>query len=160
MMDLKVSRILEYQGSTIGALLLSEPGGDKHLCYTLEPGFNKIKIPGETRIPAGKYILQLRKVGGFHQRYKNASWLPDGFHKGMLEVIDVPDFMYILQHVGNSKKDTKACTLWGMDFEKHENGFFLKSSRLAYKKVYPPIAAALEAGELVTIEYLDNDRLT
>lgn len=157
-MKLIVSRMEEYEGSTLGALFLSKPSGDEHLCYTLEDGFNEVKIPGETRIPAGVYEIKLRTVGGFHQRYSNASWLPDGFHKGMLWVQDVPDFEYILHHTGNTKKHTEGCTLYGLDFEKRDDGFFLLSSRVAYKKVYPDICKAILSGELVTIEYKDNDR--
>ena len=157
-MKLTVSRMEEYEGSTLGALFLSKPSGDEHLCYTLEDGYNAVKIQGKTRIPAGVYEIKLRTVGGFHQRYSNASWLPDGFHKGMLWVQDVPDFKYILHHTGNTKENTEGCTLYGMDFEKQPNGFFLKQSRNAYKKVYPIIRDAVLSGELVTIEYKDNDR--
>ena len=37
-----------------------------------------------------------------------------------------------------------------------ENGFIGKSGQ-AYSRVYPPIAAALESGEEVTITYTDYD---
>ena len=37
-----------------------------------------------------------------------------------------------------------------------KNGFIGKSTQ-AYKRVYPPIAAALESGEEVIIEYIDLD---
>ena len=37
-----------------------------------------------------------------------------------------------------------------------KNGFIGKSTQ-AYKRIYPPIAKALENGEDVTIEYIDLD---
>lgn len=157
-MKLIVSRMEEWQGSTLGALLLAETGGDRHLCYTLEDGFNAVKLHGKTRIPAGLYELKLRQFGGFHKRYTAASWLPAGFHKGMIEVMNVPGFTDILHHTGNTKDNTEGCSLYGLDFEKQSTGFFLNRSRDAYKKVYPDIARAIMSGELVTIEYKDNDR--
>ena len=38
-----------------------------------------------------------------------------------------------------------------------ESNGFVGSSVNAYKRVYPPIAAALESGEKVTITYIDFD---
>lgn len=157
-MKLVVSRIAEWQGATIGVLLLSKPKSDKKLCYTLEDGHSTIKIPGQTRIPAGLYELSLRTFGGFHERYSKADWMPHGMHKGMIEVMKVPGFTDILHHVGNIKADTSGCTLYGMDFMKNSGDIWLKSSRIAYKTVYPLIRDAILSGEMVTIEYKDNDR--
>ena len=66
------------------------------MCYTLEDQYQAVKVPGETRIPDGIYRLGLRTVGGFHNRYL-AKYGPD-FHKGMIEVLNVPGFKYILLH--------------------------------------------------------------
>tara|TARA_B110000240_G_C13210193_1_gene330061 strand:+ start:452 stop:619 length:168 start_codon:yes stop_codon:yes gene_type:complete len=32
----------------------------------------------------------------------------------MLEIKDIPDFKYVLVHIGNFRKDTLACLLTGM----------------------------------------------
>jgi hypothetical protein len=71
--------------------------------------------------------------------------------------LDVPDFEYILLHCGNTDEDTAGCLLLGDTQENNnikKNGFIGRSTA-AYMRVYPPIAAALEAGEEVTIEYRD-----
>lgn len=150
-MKLIVSRIEEYEGSTIGTL--AKDG--ERLCYTLEDGYQEEKVPGETRIPQGTYELKLRTVGGFHKRYAERY---GDMHHGMLEVADVPDFTYILIHTGNDKSHTRGCTLVGTSYSKADDGFFITSSRKAYKAIYPDIAEKLLAGEKVTIEYQDNDK--
>ena len=72
-------------------------------------GYNPTKIYGETRIPAGTYKLTLRAEGGFHNRYLSrygAEW-----HKGMIYVNEVPNYTYVLWHVGNDENDTAKVAL-------------------------------------------------
>ena len=80
-------------------------------------------------------------------------------HKGMLHVIDVPNFKWILIHTGNTDEHTAGCLLVGDSQENNtiiKDGFIGKSTN-AYKRIYPPIAKALEEGEEVTIQYIDLD---
>ena len=80
-------------------------------------------------------------------------------HKGMLWLQDVPNFQWILIHTGNTDEHTAGCLILGDSQENNtlvKNGFIGKSTQ-AYKRVYPPIAAALESGEEVIIEYIDLD---
>ena len=154
-MKLRVLRYSSQKDSTSGALFeVTENGSLNFLCYTLEDEYREDKISGETRIPAGAYQLKLRKVGGFHGRYMER--FPK-IHRGMLEVIGVPNFTYVLIHCGNDDDDTAGCLLVGntqtSNLEKADG--FIGSSTAAYKKIYPPIAEALEMGEKVTIEYVD-----
>ena len=111
-------------------------------------------MSGETRIPEGIYKLGFRKVGGYTQRY--AKKFPD-FHKGMLHVLDVPGFEYILIHCGNTDEHTAGCLLVGDSQENNQikkDGFIGRSTQ-AYTRIYPKIAQALEDGEEVTITYKD-----
>lgn len=148
-----VDRIREYEGSTVGHLKVN--GVD--MGYSLEDGHNDPKIYGETRIPAGVYDLALRKVGGFHSRYSKASWLPDGMHKGMIELQDVPGFKYILIHTGNTKEHTHGCILCGASYkEMGEDGFFVSSSRTTYKRFYKQVAEAIESGKKCQIRIKDE----
>ena len=119
-------------------------------CYTLEDEFRTKKVYGETRIPEGVYKIALRTEGGFHQRYakKYGSW-----HKGMLHILDVPGFEYILIHKGNNDDDTAGCLLVGEGNVGGAN--WVSGSAQAYGKLYPKIRNAIEAGEEVTIEFID-----
>ena len=123
----------------------------KFECYTLEDAFHVVKIPGETSIPTGRYKVVLRTVGGHHQRYKMK--FPE-FHKGMLHVVGVPNYKYILIHIGNDDSDTEGCLLVGN--KSITSGFLpgrIEDSTRAYKRIYPKFANAIESGEDVFINY-------
>jgi len=160
-MKLEVIRFSSGTDSTNGILLeVIEQGNDidglwqqkKFLAYTLEDEQRDKKVLGETRIPDGDYKLGLRKVGGYHARYTKR--FPH-IHIGMLHVLDVPGFEYILIHCGNTDEHTAGCLLVGDSQENNQivtNGFIGKSTQ-AYKRIYPRIAEVLECGEEVTITY-------
>ena len=162
-MDLEVIRFSSGTDSTNGILLeidkmASNPYEEgfrckrKFLAYTLEDEYREEKVYGETRIPNGKYELGLRKVGGYNKKYTKR--FPK-IHKGMLQVLDVPNFEYILIHCGNTDEHTAGCLLVGDSQENNQiqkDGFIGKSTQ-AYKRIYPSIAKALERGEKVTIKY-------
>ena len=156
-MKLKVLRFSSQEDSTSGLLFQEGDLGIKFLCYTLEDERRALKIKGETRVPAGTYNIQLRKEGGFNARYTKK--YGSGFHKGMLHVVDVPNFEYILIHTGNTDEHTAGCLLVGDSQENNniiKDGFIGKSGN-AYKRIYPAIAKAIKQNEEVTIEYIDFD---
>ena len=141
-MKLQVLRFSSESDSTNG-LLFDVTDGVKFLAYTLEDEYRKHKKSKETRIPAGTYKIKLRNEGGFHQRYSKKY---PSIHRGMLHIIDVPGFEYILIHVGNSDEHTAGCLLVGDTQENNQinkNGF-IGSSGNAYKRIYPAIAEAVE----------------
>ena len=153
-MNLIVLRISSQSDSTSGLLFEKTDVGMKFLCYTLEDERRALKVKGETRVPAGTYNLKLRKEGGFDARYKKKF---PSFHKGMIQVMDVPNFEYILLHIGNDDSDTSGCLLVGDSQENNiiiKDGFIGKSAN-AYKRIYPTIAKQLELGNEVTITYQD-----
>ena len=160
-MDLEVIRFSSGTDSTNGILLETIQQGNeidgyfkqkKFLAYTLEDEQRDEKVFGETRIREGTYKLGLRKVGGYHARYSKKF---DDFHIGMLHVLDVPGFEYILIHCGNTDEHTAGCLLVGDSQENNQikkDGFIGRSVQ-AYKRIYPRIASALERGEEVKITY-------
>ena len=156
-MKLEVLRISSQKDSTNG-ILFDITDGKKFLCYTLEDEYRDEKVMSETRIPSGTYKITLRTVGGFHSRYE-AKY--GDFHKGMLWVRDVPGFEYILIHTGNTDEHTAGCLLVGNSQNENitKKDGFIGSSVTAYKRIYPPIAKALENGEEVTITYVDYDQI-
>jgi len=155
-MELIVFRFSSQEDSTSGLLFEKDDLGMNFLCYTLEDERRALKIKGETRVPCGTYNLALRKEGGFDARYKKKY---PGIHKGMIQVMDVPNFEYILIHVGNDDSATSGCLLVGDSQENNiiiKDGFIGKSAN-AYKRIYPSIAKQLELGNEVTITYIDYD---
>ena len=77
-------------------------------------------------------------------------------HKGMLELQDVPDFKYVLIHIGNDELDTAGCILVGdSSYQNVTKKGNVRGSTNAYRRIYPPIAAALERGEDVLIDIVD-----
>jgi len=154
-MKLKVLRLGDNGETTLDAFYIN--GILK--CGAIEDEERGTKVNGETRIPNGIYNVGLRKVGGFHNKYSQR--YPD-IHKGMLCIYNAPEwkvvgdnmsFQFILIHTGNTDKHTAGCLLLNdtIDFNKDRGS----GSANAYKRFYPEIAAAIEAGEEVTIEYID-----
>ena len=160
-MNLEVIRFSSGTDSTNGILFETIQQGNeidgifkqtKFLAYTLEDEQRNEKVFGETRIPNGTYKLGLRKVGGYHAKYSKR--FPH-IHIGMLHVLDVPGFEYILIHCGNTDEHTAGCLLVGDSQENNQitaDGFIGKSTQ-AYKRIYPRIAEAIECGEDVIITY-------
>ena len=156
-MKYEVLRVSSQKDSTSGLLFEVNNGKRTFLCYTLEDEQRDVKVWGETRIPAGTYKLGLRTEGGFHNRY--LSRYGSNFHKGMIWVLDVPGFEWILWHSGNTDENTAGCLLLGNTQTSNlvaKDGF-IGSSRDAYALVYPRVLAAIESGLDVEVEYIDYD---
>ena len=153
-MKLEVIRFNKGKDSTNGILFDITDDKRKFLCYTLEDESRDKKVQGETCIPEGEYRLGFRRVGGFDAKY--AKRFAD-IHMGMLEILDVPNFTYVLIHCGNTDEDTAGCLLVGDT--QHNNNVtedgFIGSSTNAYKRIYETIAKAVQWEEEVTITYRD-----
>nr|WP_321451045.1 DUF5675 family protein [uncultured Carboxylicivirga sp.] len=146
-MELTVIPYSSQTHSTLGQLFIN----GQFACYTLEDEHRDFKLPGQTRIPEGRYQVVLRTEGTHHLRYKQK--FPD-IHHGMLHIIGVPGFKWILIHIGNDDEDTNGCLLVGDSAITNINqrGRILNST-IAYKRIYPLIADKLVSGEEVWISY-------
>jgi hypothetical protein len=156
-MKYEVLRISSGKDATSGLLFEVNQNKRTFLAYTLEDEQRDVKVWGETRIPAGTYKLKLREEGGFHNRYLNK--YGNTFHKGMIHVQDVPGFEYILWHTGNTDEHTAGCLILGNTQTNNRiaKDGFVGNSVDAYKFVYSRVAAAIEAGLDVEVEYIDFD---
>lgn len=152
MMELEVLRYWSRENETLGLLFAVENGRREFLAYTLEDEYRTEKVFGETRIPEGIYPLALRTEGGHHQRYTKRF---AAIHEGMLWVQDVPNFKWILIHIGNSDDDTAGCLLVGT-FPANWGSRIIDSER-AYLKVYTRVLDAMKRGQSVQIRYVDYD---
>jgi len=153
-MRLRLQRYSENGESTLGLFYID----NQFNCYTLEDAFRKEKVPGETRIPAGVYEVTLRTEGKMHERYQNKFPKGSRIHKGMLWLRNVSNFEYVLIHIGNTKKDTEGCILVGESANSNHDRVlgFISSSKMAYLRIYPRIAEAIEKKEIVYIEVIDE----
>lgn len=149
-MIITVDRFISDNDTTISRVSVDE----KFECFGLEDEYRRHKLVQETRIPAGTYLIAVRNVGGFHIRY--AEQFPD-MHKGMLHILNVPGFDFILIHCGNTQSDTSGCLLVGSDATTEAGNMSISKSRIAYQKLYQRVIDSAIAGEL-SIEFNDNDR--
>lgn len=148
-MEIRVKRIKSNKNETLGEFYID----NVFQCYTLEDERRAVKVKGETRIPAGRYEIKLRTVGGTHLRYAKRF---SAIHKGMLWLQNVPGFEYILIHVGNTDADTDGCILLGLSVFEKGKKITIGNSADAYRKVYPQVAAELVAGKQVFITIEDE----
>lgn len=151
--ELIVERYKSDTESTLSRIWLVDliTDHDELLCHGCEDGHRAQKIPGETRIPPGKYEIGLRRVGGFHTRYGK---LFPKFHRGMIHVQNVPGFEYILWHIGNTHRDTDGCLLLG---QADEVAMAVWSSKKTYYQVYARLEPLISEGLITHVEYLDKD---
>lgn len=156
-MEVLVRRFLSNENETLGVMLID----GVPVAWTLEDEYRTKKVMSETRIPAGTYKIGLRTEGDHHDKYgRRALYGHDiaAMHKGMLELKDVPNFQYILIHIGNTDKDTAGCILVGTSPSPVDGKLSVVNSVIAYKRVYRTIINAINDGKEVTIKIEDKDR--
>ena len=155
-MILKLRRIIDNGYETLGVLNVVGANRETFLCFTLEDQYRLEKVMTDTRIPAGSYEIRFRNEGRLHNRYKRK--FPN-MHVGMLEIINIPNFKYVMFHIGNTKKDTAGCPLVGNLPAKYlfkRGRYQVIESTLAYKRIYPLIAESIMLGQKAYLNIIDN----
>ena len=147
-MQLKLQRFKHDVSTTLGVLSVD----GKFHSFTLEDEPRKIKIKGETRIPAGKYQIKFREVlSGKTKSYrKKFDWFT--WH---LELQNVPDFEYVYIHIGNKEKDTDGCILVAETCD--SKVMTIGRSTPAFRSLYQLVSEKLIEGEDVWIEVSDEE---
>lgn len=111
--------------------LTTRPRG---LCWILEDGPRGVKVPKETRIPAGRFRLKPTRDSKFYQQYRNDPALK---LKYILTLEDVPDFSLIRVHPGVDVGDTAGCQLPGIGTGMDANSnFTVARSKEALKRIH------------------------
>jgi len=136
-MKIELSRSVYSSISTIGTIYVD----GTFECYCLEDTtreragapVSSWKIPGKTAIPAGTYTVTVSRSARFQ--------------RDLPELLDVPGFLGIRIHPGNSDADTEGCILPGRTRGKDRVG----ESRKAYDALFAKIKTAWIRGEQVTI---------
>lgn len=108
-------------------------------CFTLEDVVRKDKIKGKTAIPAGIYKVTV-------------NWSAR-FQRPLPLLLDVPNFIGIRIHTGNSANDTAGCILVGNELGKNS----IYKSREAYADLFERMKVALNLNESITIEIKNAD---
>lgn len=128
--DLILKRIARKSTYTIGKLYLN----NVYFCDTIEDTdrgltnkmsldeINKIKVKDKTAIPTGTYLIDLNTIS---PRFKNNPKY--AFIKGKLpRLINVPGFVGVLIHIGNTASDSSGCIIVG---ENKEVGKVINSTK-------------------------------
>ena len=142
-------RVANTNDSTLGILFHNEiPIG-----FVVEDEPRAVKVIGETRIPAGKYKLSIRKLKTpmtikYRNKYK---WF-----KNHIELEKVPGFTGIYVHIGNTEKDTMGCQIIGLDASIALGHFVNMRSTLLFQEWYNDVYFALESGLTIYWEITDN----
>jgi hypothetical protein len=130
-----------------------------------------IKVKGETRIDAGRYLLTLTPSPKFSNEYfrddqgnlilaknRTTDELKHQYawpHE-LITVTGVKNFDRILWHWGNTDDDTDGCYLVGSVFGPTKGQQGVLNSRKKYTEIYPIIWRALRAGQ-VYVNYIDHE---
>lgn len=130
--ELNLVRVKFLQDRTIGTLDI----GDVWRCWTLEDAYREIvgvpveqwKIKSETAIPMGRYRVRLT--------YSNR------FDKVLPLLDDVPGFIGVRIHSGNTPHDTEGCILIGNDWDESTGNVL--NSRAAMNELMQILTSAAE----------------
>jgi heme-degrading monooxygenase HmoA len=125
-MNLMVWRRTFTPKSTIGDLFID----DQYFGLTLEDTIRDKKIAGVTAIPYGVYEV----IINFSNR----------FQRPMPLLLNVPGFLGIRIHAGNTDKDTEGCILVGFT----EKDDFIGNSKSAFNQLFSKIQKALKTGKV------------
>lgn len=146
----RVFRHQQTRNTTLGTISVEDRNWT-----TLEDTLRKTKIKKVTAIPTGRYEIKLRPWGRIYQNYLKK--FGKVWNVGTLWLQDVPNFQYILIHLGNTKEHTEGCILIGNAHGRDKNGDFeVYNSTDSYKEFYPIIRDAILQGRKVFIE-IEND---
>lgn len=151
-----LQRFADNRESTLG-LLFKVGVLTPFRCYTLEDEFRESKISKETRVAARIYKLVIQKIEtpktlAYRKKYP---WFENHI---MLE--NVPGFIGIYIHVGNTDDDTDGCILLGDNANNNTIGpGTISASTAAFKRFYLEVFPALKAGQEVTLEIRDEIQL-
>ena len=119
----------------------------RFVCYTLEDEVREIdgqpvadwKIHGETAIPSGEYRITMEQSARFGPN--------------TLTVNNVPGFVGVRMHAGNTVGDTEGCPLLGIAIDAH--GIVGGTSGPAVKLVKQVVGDAIARGEVVLMDVVN-----
>ena len=150
-----------------------KPGGDftcGHLTnrqgyesFCLEDTKRDLKIPGETRIWAGKYELKIREQNTpltiKHRASYKTKWFlenPNWYH---IEIVGIKNFSGVYIHSGNDNSHTEGCLLPCYTFDLTRGDKETSNSLLAVDRFYELTYPLLNKGVRCFIDIRDEIKL-
>lgn len=149
-MEVRIERKYKKDSYTIGNLYIN----GQWFCNTLEDKdrgltqtmpveeIKKLKVPGETAIPTGHYIIRMDIVSN---KYYGVKWYKDNFGGRMPRLDPVKGFVGILMHPGTTALDSLGCILIGLNKAKGK----ILESRATFLKLWKLFDAAYKRKETI-----------
>jgi hypothetical protein len=140
MTRLVINRGISTKGGTPGEIGIGDSGGkmSRRLAWTLEDPSNPLHVRAGEKgaIPPGLYELAL-------------TW-SNRFERPLPLIMDVPGFIGIRIHAGNTEADTKGCVLVGMQVPlmQLDGKLFLRNSKTAEKEITARVKSWVRMGKV------------
>ena len=134
-MNLELKRKWFTERSTIGELYVN----GVFECFILEDRVRETKIPNETAIPAGRYLIDM-------------STKSPRFGRILPRLVNVSGYTGVLIHPGNNPADTSGCLLPGMERETDR----VLHSKIAFDSLNAKLEAAHASGQSTWIVITDE----
>lgn len=153
-----LQRYSDNRRSTLGLFFRRTESGLHFMGDTLEDEFREEKVPGETRVPAGKYEMKLRKVeSNLTKKYRLRY---PGWFVWHIELQDVLGFQYIYIHPGVNEDWTDGCILLSDKVPTADGLHALSGSANTWKQWYVECYDHLDQGGKAFIEIRDEVAIT
>lgn len=157
-MNYILQRFSDNRDSTLGILIkVSSTGKPLFQAYTLEDEYRDAKVSKETRIPAGKYEIVIQQTDTPLTKKYQAKY---AWFKKHLMLKDVPGFVGIYIHVGNTDADSAGCVLLGDNADNNVIGpGSVSNSTASFMRFYKELFPMLEKKGSAFIEIRDEIKL-
>jgi hypothetical protein len=152
--SMELKRLQDDGTSTLGVLSFD----GEFYCYTLEDTFRAKKVVGETRIPAGEYMVDFNKhLTNMTKRYRENEFFSEWF-TFHLHLKNVPGFEGVYIHNGGHHEHTDGCILVSTDYveKTDDKPVTFTNSRNTFKNLYIKLKQHLDAGVRVRIVIQDE----
>lgn len=134
--------------------------GQGYNSFCLEDRYYEVKIPGQTRIPAGRYELKLREQNTpltiKHRATYKTPWFlanPNWYH---IEITGIKGFSGVYVHSGNDDSHTLGCILPAYTFDLTRDDKETSNSLLAVDAFYSLTYPLLNKGVRCFIDIRDE----
>jgi hypothetical protein len=147
-MKLILQRYSDNGNSTLG-VMVDKTTRPIFKGYTLEDEHRDIKLKGQTRIPAGTYVLRHRKEETPLTKKYQTKYPWFRYH---IEICNVPNFSGVYIHIGNDESHTDGCILLGDTVVNNmvQPGMIGQSTN-CFQRFYTEVSRELDAGKVVTL---------